>query len=236
MPSQPRKLSNVKSVNRELSPVKKEAILRGAMQDFLEHGYAGARIDRIVAAAGVSKATVYRHFADKEALFTALIQRMAGTAKLFQQHDFPALQEEPAVFLKRVATRMLDNVTQNPQEQSLFRMIVGESGRFPELAQALVQNIDKINLDLLTQYFATHPKLQFANPEVAARMFMGTLIHFVMLRDILHGETIVPMERDHLVDGLIDLLIHKNGLCCKNFRSTENSSSKKPNYAATPKI
>lgn len=202
-------MNNVKSVDRDLSPEKHEAILHGAMQEFLEHGYAGARIDKIVAAAGVSKATVYRHFADKEALFTALIQRMAGRANLFQQHDFPPLQEEPAVFLKRVATEMLDNVTQNSQERSLFRMIVGESGRFPGLAQAFVQKIEKPNLDFLTQYFATHPKLQLAYPEVAARTFVGTLIHFVMLRDVFHGETIVPMERDRLIDGLLDLLIHK---------------------------
>jgi AcrR family transcriptional regulator len=203
-------MNNVRSVDRELSPEKTEAILRGAMQEFLEHGYAGARIDKIVAAAGVSKATVYRHFADKEALFTALIQRMVGRANLFQQHNFPPLQEEPAVFLKRVATEMLNNVTQNSQELSLFRMIVWESERFPELAQAFVQKIEKPNLDFLMQYFATHPKLRLADPEVAARNFVGTLIHFVMLRDIFHGETIVPMERDRLVDGLLDLLIHKN--------------------------
>ncbi len=61
------------------------------MQEFLEHGYAGARIDKIVAAAGVSKATVYRHFADKEALFTALIQRMAEKVNFFQQQDVPLM-------------------------------------------------------------------------------------------------------------------------------------------------
>jgi TetR/AcrR family transcriptional regulator of autoinduction and epiphytic fitness len=202
-------MSTVKSVDRELSPEKNEAILRGAMQEFLEHGYAGARIDKIVAAAGVSKATVYRHFADKEALFTALIQRLAGKAKLFQEHDFPSLQEEPAVFLQRVAAEMLDNVAQNPQDLSLFRMIIGESGRFPELGRAFAQAVEKPNLDFLTRYFATHPKLQLADPELAARMFVGTLIHFVMLQHLFHGATIVPMERDRLVDGLIDLLLQR---------------------------
>ena len=203
-------MNKVKSVDRELSLEKREAILRGAMQEFLEHGYAGARIDKIVAAAGVSKATVYRHFADKEALFTALIQRIASKANLLRQHDFPSLQEKPAVFLKRVAIRMLDNAAQNPQELALFRMIIGESERFPALAQAFVEKIEKPNLDFLTQYFATHPQLQLADPEVTARMFTGTLIHFMMQRNLLHGETIVPMERDRLVDGLIDLLLHTN--------------------------
>lgn len=203
-------MSNVKSIERELSPEKTEAILCGAMQEFLEHGYAGARIDKIVAAAGVSKATVYRRFADKEALFTALIQRMAARTNFFQQQDFPPLEEEPAVFLKSYATAMLDNIAQNSQDQTFFRMIIGESGRFSELGRAFVQNIEKPNLDFLTQYFATHPKLQLADPEIAARTFVGTLIHFVIVRYLLHGGDIVPIERDRLIDSLLDLILNKN--------------------------
>ncbi|MEH2246581.1 TetR/AcrR family transcriptional regulator [Nostoc sp.] len=203
-------MSNVKSVERDLSPEKTEAILQGAMQEFLEHGYAGARIDKIVARAGVSKATVYRHFADKEALFTALIQRMAVRTNFFQQQDFPPLQEEPIVFLRRYATQMLDKIAQNSQELRFFRIIISESGRFPELGQAFVQNIEKPNFDFLAQYFATHPKLQLADPEVAARTFIGTLLHFVIMRDLLHGRNIVPIECDRLIDSLVDLILNKN--------------------------
>ena len=204
---------NVKSSDRELSPEKTEAILRGAMQEFLEHGYAGARIDKIVAAAGVSKATLYRHFADKEALFKALIERIAAKTKLFQQQDFPPLQEEPVVFLKRYATKMLDNITQNSQEVALLRIIIADSGRFPELGRVFVQTVEKPNLDFLKQYFATHPQLQIADPEVAARTFIGTLIHFVIVQNLLHSEDILPMECDRLVDGLLNLIIHKNARC-----------------------
>jgi AcrR family transcriptional regulator len=204
---------NVKSSDRELSPEKTEAIVRGAMQEFLEHGYAGARIDKIVAAAGVSKATLYRHFADKEALFKALIERIAAKTKLFQQQDFPPLQEEPVVFLKRYATKMLDNITQNSQEGALLRIIIADSGRFPELGRVFVQTVEKPNLDFLKQYFATHPQLQIADPEVAARTFTGTLIHFVIMQNLLHGRDILPMECDRLVDGLLNLIIHKNAPC-----------------------
>ena len=202
-------MSNIKSAERELSPEKTEAILRGAMQEFLEHGYAGARIDKIVAAAGVSKATVYRHFADKEALFSALIQRMAVRTNFFQQQDLPPLEEEPVVFLKRYATQILDNITQHPQELTFFRIIIAESGRFPELGETFVQNIEKPNLNFLIQYFATHPKLQLADPEVAARTFVGTLIHFIIVRDLLHGGDVVPIECDRLIDSLLDLIIHR---------------------------
>lgn len=200
-------MTKVKPVERELSSKKTELILEGAMQEFLEHGYAGARIDRIVEAAGVSKATVYRHFPDKEALFTALIQRMSCRKSIFELQIQQAVEESPRVFLKQYAITMLENVATDPQILTFLRIIIGESGRFPELARAFVVNLEKVSLDFLTQYLTKHPQLQIADPEVTARAFIGTLIHFVMLRDVLQSGDIVPIERDRLLDGLIELIL-----------------------------
>lgn len=197
----------MKSGERELSPEKTATILNGAMQEFLEHGYAGARIDKIVAAAGVSKATVYRHFPDKETLFTALIQRMANKKELFRLQNAPSMEEDPATFLKRYAIGMLNNVASDPQILTFLRIIIGESGRFPELARAFVRNIEKPSLDLLTQYLIKHPQIEVADPEVAARAFIGTIIHFVILRDVLQSSDIVPMERERLLDNLLVLIL-----------------------------
>ena len=61
---------------RQLSPDKAAAILAGGMQEFLAHGFAGTSMDRVAAAGGVSKATVYSHFQDKEGLFVALIEQL----------------------------------------------------------------------------------------------------------------------------------------------------------------
>lgn len=200
----------MKSGERELSPEKTATILNGAMQEFLEHGYAGARIDKIVAAAGVSKATVYRHFPDKETLFTALIQRMANKKELFRLQNAPSLEEDPATFLKRYALGMLDNVESDPQILTFLRIIIGESARFPELARAFVRNIEKPSLDLLTQYLIKHPQIEVADPEVAARAFIGTIIHFVILRNVLQSGDIVPMERDRLLNSLLKLVLGKS--------------------------
>ncbi len=73
-----------------------------------------------------------------------------------------------------------------------------------------MQNIEKPALELVSQYFACHPELQLPDPEVAARMFVGTLVHFVIIRDVLHSGDIVPMERDRLLDNLIHLMIRQN--------------------------
>ncbi|KGF73749.1 TetR family transcriptional regulator [Neosynechococcus sphagnicola sy1] len=200
-------MTKAKNIERELSAQKTDLILAGAMQEFLEHGYAGARIDKIVEAAGVSKATVYRYFPDKEALFTALIQQMASRKELFRLQNLRSYEEEPILFLRRYATEMLENVAEDPQILTFLRIILGESGRFPELARAFVRNIEKSSLDFLSQYFSTHPKLQIADPEVTARAFIGTLIHFVLLKHVLHSGDIVPMDRDRLLESLLALII-----------------------------
>ncbi len=102
---------------------------------------------------------------------------------------------------------MMENVVEDPQILTFLRIILGESGRFPQLARAFVNNIEKQSLDCLTNYFATHPELQVADPEVTARTFIGTLMHFVILRDLLQSGDIVPMERDRLLDSLLAIIL-----------------------------
>ena len=203
-------MKKTKSVERELSAEKTNAILDGAMQEFLANGYAATSMDKVAAAAGVSKATVYSHFQDKQGLFTALVQRLACKKEIFSLENLQSVQDDPASFLRGYAIGMLDNVADDPQILTFLRIIIGESGRFPELARAFVQNIEKPTLELLSQYFASHPELQIPDPEVAARMFVGTLVHFVILRDVLHSGDLVPMERDRLLDNLLHVMIRKN--------------------------
>jgi AcrR family transcriptional regulator len=50
------------------------AIERSAKDEFLAHGFAGASMRKIAAGAGVTTGALYSHFADKETLFTSLVE------------------------------------------------------------------------------------------------------------------------------------------------------------------
>ncbi|MBD1863109.1 MULTISPECIES: TetR/AcrR family transcriptional regulator [Trichocoleus] len=200
-------MRKTKSVDRDLSPEKTAAILDGAIQEFLVKGYAATSMDRVAAAAGVSKATVYSHFQDKEALFTALIQRLACQKELFNSEKLQAIQDDPALVLRAFALEMLDKIQADPHLLTFVRLIIGESSRFPALARAFVQNVEKPSIELLTQYLASRPELRLPDPEVAARAFIGTIVHYVILKDLLHSGDLVPMERDRLLDNLLHLII-----------------------------
>jgi AcrR family transcriptional regulator len=65
-------------------PEKRRAIARGARAVFGRDGFARASVDAIAAEAGVSKRTIYNHYADKEQLFLSVIQE--GAAEVARTH------------------------------------------------------------------------------------------------------------------------------------------------------
>jgi AcrR family transcriptional regulator len=182
---------------------KSEQILQGAMQEFLTHGYAGTSMDKVAKTGGVSKATVYSYFQDKEGLFAALIQRLAAEKLVY----FPVPETEPAIALRFIATTILDQASHEPHFLTFVRLVIAESGRFPQLAQIFVKNLVKPGIERLTQYLASRPELKLSDPEATARIFIGSLVYYQLTQDMMHGKEILPMERDRLIDGLLQLIL-----------------------------
>ena len=58
----------------------KERLLTAAAAEFVEHGVAGARVDRVASAAGANKRLIYDYFGDKNALFDAVLDRFTDEA------------------------------------------------------------------------------------------------------------------------------------------------------------
>lgn len=56
----------------------KAAVFDSAVAEFATHGYTGARVDRIAAAAAVDKTAIYAYFGNKRALFEAVLARELG--------------------------------------------------------------------------------------------------------------------------------------------------------------
>ncbi len=188
---------------------KASAILTGALQVFTTQGYAAASMDRIATAAGVSKPTLYRYFQDKEALFLALVQKLTETNCHQMISGLQAnldLQSPPAVVLRQIATSVLSEFSSNHPLMTLMRLIIGESERFPELARTFVRDIEKPLFERLSFYLGAQPQLKLPDSMVAARIFAGSLVHYLIVQHVLHGDDILPLERDRMIDGLIHLL------------------------------
>ncbi|MEA5627111.1 TetR/AcrR family transcriptional regulator [Nostoc sp. UHCC 0251] len=191
-------------VDRDNSVDKVEQILQGAMQEFLQHGYAGTSMDRVAVAAGVSKATVYSHFQDKEGLFKVLLEQLTSKKNRSIFGTEP-IEGEPAAILRQIATKALEHMINDQEHSAFMRVLIGESGRFPELAQIFVRVMIKPVTETLTHYLAA-PELKIPDPEATARILLGALVHFHISQNVMHGQDIVPMESDRLIDALIHLI------------------------------
>lgn len=185
---------------------KAEQILRGALPEFLENGYACTSMDKVAQKAGVSKQTLYSYFSDKDGLFTALIKHMA--CEKFKRVWSQPLEGEPEKALRELAYRLLGEAD-DEDYLSFVRLIISESKTRPDLAQLFLSNCAQPAMQVLIGYFQEHPELKFSDLEASARIFVGAIIHHIITQDILHGKEIMPMEKERLVNSLIELVVNR---------------------------
>lgn len=106
-----------------------------ALQEFLEHGYGGASISRMVRSAGISKTTLYSRFSSKEQIFKAIVDRQIeklSPGELLISREGPLSLVEG---LRRYAYHIVD-VSLTGELLGVNRLMYSESHRFPELGKA----------------------------------------------------------------------------------------------------
>ena len=152
---------------------RRAAILAAARDVFLEHGYGAATLDEIIRRAGGSRATIYEHFGSKEGLFGAIIAQVCAgiVAPLMAPPGHGADFEET---LYAIGRRYLHALLE-PPGLALYRLVVGESGRFPELGRQVYAAGPAAAAQELAAYLrreATRSDLSLADPDLAARHFL----------------------------------------------------------------
>jgi len=112
------------------------AILDQATAAFLAEGYAATTIEAIARTCGVAKRTIYARWSGKPALFRAVLERLM--AKWMSSAGDWTDGETLEATLKAAADDILA-VALTPEAIALHRLVIAESGRFPELPLMLRQ-------------------------------------------------------------------------------------------------
>jgi len=121
--------------SREASERLGELILDAATELFLSQGFGATSIEAVAQRIRVSKRTLYHRFPDKETLFAAVVHRIIERLRPAAGVSVPARSDLQTV-LEQIATFIL-RAALSPQAIALHRLIVGESARFPELAEVV---------------------------------------------------------------------------------------------------
>jgi len=124
---------------------KRERIVDAATKLFHRYGYKRTSVDALASEAGVAKPTVYAYFADKEAIFRAVVEAVCdgllASARQAIARDGP-IEERLAAMLAAKLTRYFELVEASPHAAELV-------DSHDRIAAEIVQRADRAYLALL---------------------------------------------------------------------------------------
>ena len=172
---------------------RRHALCEAASVVFIRDGYAAASVDEVARAAGMSKRTLYRFFPSKAALFEATI-----SDSLAPLHLDPAFERGPDIGM--ALTGILEAAGRHLlalRPIGVFRLVIAEVGRSPELAEAFHRVLVKRGASALQRLIATEMaggRLQAGDAEATARMLYGMAFGSTQVRLLLGARTVPPPE------------------------------------------
>ena len=188
----------VRALRLEPEPATRERVLRAALELIGAVGLTGLSMDELAVRAGVSRATLYRLFPGKSALFVSLVRAFS-----------------PLEPVSRATTEMYDQPPEAVMPQlarTIFRVIAGPGAPGLGLMRAIFFEVSSLNPeaeaaghDLLTTILGTvgayvmkemtAGRLRMMPPVLALQSFVGPIFFYLLTR---------PMARQVLgfeIDG-----------------------------------
>ena len=165
---------------------KAEQVLRAASSVFCEQGYGSASMDAIAREAGVSKATLYAHFAGKDELFAAIVgTECRRHSQALGAPDIDRLDVRQA--LSEIGRHFLELVL-SAKTRAIYRIVIAEAPRFPELGRIFYASGPAVVLARVADYLRSADAcgaLTVKDPTLAAEQFIGMLQGPMHLRRLL---------------------------------------------------
>jgi AcrR family transcriptional regulator len=223
-------------MGRVKTDARREGFLDAAQAIFQELSFEKASMSAIAERVGSSKATLYRYFESKEALFLELVRRSAGVhgeplMPLLQRSGGVVVGEELPVAamqalaaldpsrdiaesLKEFGQRILTNF-HTPQRMAVRRMVIAAAVD-PAVGRLFYEQGPLKGLQYLERYFAATiaaGRLRDADPRVVACHFQGLLTAEVNEVGLLNVRTTLSeQEVRTIVDRAVDAFVRAYGI------------------------
>jgi TetR/AcrR family transcriptional repressor of mexJK operon len=173
--------------SRHDAEIRVQVVLEVAKGKFLSAGYRETSLDAIARDAGVAKKTLYCHFGSKAGLFDAIVRTLTDVW-VEELRKIVDNDNGPAAVLEAAALHLLDVGTRSDMIE-LYRLLLVESRRFPELVYAYRDRCGKFaGMEPLTDYLrrtVERGELTIENVDLAVEQFVHLVLGGVRARMLL---------------------------------------------------
>jgi AcrR family transcriptional regulator len=191
-------------------PLQRERLFRAAAAEFAERGYTGASSESISRRAGMSKATFYEHFANKEECIIALFDRAAAAVAGGMAAAARSSGSDAAARMRAGTRAFLASLAEHPDyAQTLLVEIIGAGPRAAhrrdQVMQAFADQLDAENeraagRGLIPRFASRHD----------AFAVVGAITELVS-RQVRLGEPADPLELAPVIDRVISGMLRPAG-------------------------
>jgi TetR/AcrR family transcriptional regulator, mexJK operon transcriptional repressor len=188
----------------------RERILDVATALFLNHGYGLTSIEAVARQARVSKRTFYHRFADKTALFEAVVHRIIEGIR--PPADVPLIEGATLHAILKRLSQLILHAALSPAAIALHRLVIAESARFPELARATsAQGASQEAIALISNVLAHeihNESLDAPARNLAAAQFLQLVIAIPQRRALSSHPPMTASEVDRWTDAAVELFLN----------------------------
>ena len=201
------------SARRRAPDERPQQILDAALQVFDEHGLDGARLDDIARRAGIAKGTIYLYFPNKEELFREVVrQTVVSRLRLAESTLAATGADRSAVDQLRQYMREWWDFLRTPATTAVYRLVIGELHRFPELMTFYLEEAVVPARRLVTGIIERGVALgEFrpVDPAGASRTLASMFVtHALWLCKQQTSDALGTLTADQVYDQICDFALH----------------------------
>jgi len=187
-------------------------ILEAALDLFSERGFAAARLEDIASRAGLSKASIYLYYKDKNRLLNAIVEAMAVTnvlsvAAMADSHQGPMMP-----LLRGILQHLGQRLAQG-RLPDLIKLIISESRAHPDLGRLYLDRVVNRALPLfrkLIERGVASGEFRPVDADLAARCLVGPMLLTAVWKSVFEPIGAEPLDSEALARQHADILA--NGL------------------------
>ena len=197
-----------KTLNRLSFAQREEKILKSASSLFSKNGFKGTTTKAIASHAKINEALLFRHFKNKQAMYTALIKQKLDK---WQNQIIPTLesfQNSPIEeLLKQLA---LTIINEHERDQNLCRIMFFSSLEHHRMGPLFFKQPQPLN-----NFFESYLKAKMKSGEIhrgdagiMAKTFLSMVFHYVLIKDLFKAESFYGADQEQIINHFIKIFLN----------------------------
>ena len=177
------------------------------MDLFASRGFKGATTRAIAQAAGVSEAIIFRHFANKEDLYDAIITTSIEKREEIWESETPLVEQGIAELMGEYARGVINR---NRQDQTFIRLMLYSALEDHKFRQKFFESHRSPYLRIIRERIQTgveSGEFRKTDSQLTMMSFFFTLLQYSVNRFVASSETPTEEADQRFIDNLISVYV-----------------------------